>query len=284
MTSSVFLAASDTMAKYLASSLPVVEIAWIRFSVFALIMLPIMLKARPMILKSVSPRLQILRSLALVASSLLFITGLRYLQIAEATAASFVSPLCVTALSVIFLGESVGMRRWIATAIGLMGVLIVLRPGTTAFQMASLLPVASAMAWATTIVITRNISGHDRAITTMSYAALIGVGVMSLLVPFVWVPPSAWQVLVAMGIGVTATVGHWVVVLAFRHADASVLAPFSYLHLLWVTIGGYLVFGDMPDSITLVGAAIIIGSGIYTAHRERVRFVRSRATEAAPNV
>lgn len=281
MTSSVFLAASDTMAKYLASSLPVIEIAWIRFTVFVLIMFPIMLRTRPFILQSVSPLLQITRSVALVASSLLFIWGLRYLQIAEATAAGFISPLCVTALSVIFLGEAVGMRRWIATGVGLIGVLIVVRPGTSAFQIASLLPVASAMAWATTIVITRTISGHDRATTTMTYAALIGFGVLSLLVPFVWVPPTAWQVLVAAGIGITATAGHWVVVLAFRHADASVLAPFSYLHLLWVTIGGYMVFGDVPDGYTLVGATIIISSGIYTAHRERVRFVASRAAEAS---
>lgn len=267
----MFLAWSDTLAKYLAAELPVVQIGWIRFSVFLLVMLPVIVSARPNAMRSSRPSLQLLRGTALVASSLLFIGGLVFLPIAEATATAFVSPLFVTTLSVIFLGEIVGVRRWAATVVGLIGVLVIVRPGTSAFHPATILPILSALAWAMTIVITRKISGSDRVITTMCYAAVVGFALLSLVVPFWWVTPTPKQLAVAVGIGLTSTMGHWVVVMAFRHADASVLAPFSYTHLLWVTLLGYWLFGDVPDAWTLSGAAIIIASGIYTAQRERSR-------------
>jgi len=145
LASTVFLGASDVTAKYLSSTLPSIEIAWIRFLVFALIMLPAMMPGtRLYAMKTGRPGLQLARGVALLGSSLLFITGLRYLPIAEASATGFVSPLFVTALSIILLSESVGVRRWLATASGLIGVLIILRPGTSAFHVAAFFPILSA--------------------------------------------------------------------------------------------------------------------------------------------
>ncbi|WP_249147478.1 DMT family transporter [Bradyrhizobium jicamae] len=286
LLSTVFLGTSDVTAKYLSSTLPSIEITWIRFVVFALIMLPTMLPGSSLFaLRTSRPGLHVLRGSALLGSSLLFITGLGFLPIAEASATSFVSPLFVTALSIVFLGEKVGMRRWIATAVGLMGVFVILRPGTAAFHPAAFFPIFSAFAWAGTLIMTRMMSGSERPLTIMAYSSIVGVVIVSALVPFVWVAPTWHDIMFGILVGVASTAGQWIVVLAFRYGDASVLAPFSYTQLVWVSFLGFLVFGELPDSWTILGAAFIVASGLYTAHRERVR--RSQllavASEPSPN-
>jgi drug/metabolite transporter (DMT)-like permease len=280
LTSTVFLGVSDVTAKYLSATLPSLEIAWVRFLVFALIMVPAMIPGSPLFaLRTGRVGLHLLRGAALLGSSVLFISGLRYLPIAEASATGFVSPLFVTALSIFFLGEKVGLRRWIATAVGLVGVLIILRPGTGAFHPAAFFPIVSALAWALTLIMTRMMSGREHAVTTMTYSAITGVLLLSVMVPFVWVRPTGHDILFGLLIGLASTLGQWIVVIAFRYADASVLAPFQYTQLLWVSILGFLIFGEVPDLFTVAGAIVIVASGLYTAHRERVR--RSRLLELA---
>jgi drug/metabolite transporter (DMT)-like permease len=286
LLSTTFLGVSDVTAKYLSATLPSIEIAWLRFLVFAMIMVPAMLPGSPLYaLPTKSPGLQLMRGAALLGSSLFFISGLRYLPIAEASATGFVAPLFVTALSIVFLSEKVGVRRWLATAAGLAGVLIILRPGTSAFHVAAFFPIVSALAWAATLIMTRMMSGREHAITIMTYSSIAGVVILSALVPFVWVAPSWHDVMFGVLIGVASTAGQWIVVLAFRYADASVLAPFSYTQLVWVSTLGFLVFGEVPDAWTVVGAAFIVGSGLYTAHRERVRRSQLLALEgeSSPN-
>jgi drug/metabolite transporter (DMT)-like permease len=286
LASTIFLGTSDVTAKYLSATLPSIEIAWIRFLVFAAIMMPAMMPASPLYaLQTNRLGLHLMRGAALLGSSLFFISGLRFLPIAEASATGFVAPLFVTALSIIFLGEKVGLRRWIATGVGLVGVLIILRPGTGAFHPAAFFPLVSALAWACTLIMTRMMSGTERAITTMTYSSIAGLLILSALVPFVWVTPTWHDIAFGIFIGVASTAGQWIVVLAFRYADASVLAPFSYTQLLWVSVLGFLIFGEVPDVYTVTGAAFIVASGLYTAHRERVR--RSQllavAGESSPN-
>ena len=225
--------------------------------------------------------LQLMRGAALLVSSLFFISGLRFLPIAEASATGFVAPLFVTALSIFFLGERVGLRRWIATAVGLVGVLIILRPGSSAFHPAAFFSIMSALAWAGTLIMTRMLSGSERAITTMTYSSIAGVCILSAMVPLVWVAPSWHDIMLGIFIGVASTAGQWIVVLAFRYADASVLAPFSYTQLLWVSILGFLMFGEVPDVWTVTGAVFIVASGLYTAHRERVRRSQLLVLEAS---
>jgi drug/metabolite transporter (DMT)-like permease len=284
LASTVFLGTSDATSKYLSKTLPSVEIAWIRFLIFALIMIPAMVPGSPIFaLRTRRPLLQIVRGAALLGSSVLFISGLRFLPIAEASATSFVSPLFVTALSIVFLSEKVGLRRWLATAVGLIGVLIVLRPGTGAFHPAAFFPVASAFAWASCLILTRLMSGQERAMVTMTYSSIVGFAMLCALVPFVWVAPTWHDILFGTMIGVTSTAGQWIVVLAFRYADASVLAPFSYVQLLWVTLLGFVIFGEVPDVWTITGAAFIVASGLYTAHRERVRHSQLMALAAEPS-
>ena len=284
LMSTIFLGSSDVTSKYLSTTLPSIEIAWIRFLVFLLIMLPVMVPgSRLYAMRTNQRRLQLWRGTTVLGSSLLFISGLRFLPIAEASATSFVAPLLVTALSIPFLGEKVGLRRWIATAVGLAGVLIILRPGTSAFHIAAFFPLVSASAWACTLIMTRKMSGKEHATTTMAYSSIVGFVIVSALVPFVWVTPTWHDILFGVIIGVASTAGQWIVVLSFRYADASVLAPFSYTQLLWVSILGFFVFGEVPDVWTTTGAAIIVASGLYTAHRERVRHSQLAAIAAEPS-
>jgi drug/metabolite transporter (DMT)-like permease len=285
LASTVFLGVSDAIAKYLSATLPSIEIAWIRFLVFGMIMVPAMLPGSPLYaLQSERRGLQLMRGVALLASSLFFISGLRFLPIAEASATGFVSPLFVTALSIFFLSERVGVRRWLATMVGLIGVLIILRPGSSAFHPAAFFPIVSALAWACTMIMTRMMSGKERAITTMAYSSIAGVCILSALVPFVWVAPSWHDIVFGILIGIASTAGQWIVVLAFRYADASVLAPFQYTQLLWVSILGFVIFGELPDIWTVTGAIFIVASGLYTAHRERIRRSQFQVqAEPSPN-
>jgi drug/metabolite transporter (DMT)-like permease len=284
LASTIFLGTSDVTAKYLSATLPSIEITWIRFLTFALIMVPAMVPGSPLFaLQTNRLSLHLLRGLGILGSSLFFISGLRFLPIAEASATGFVAPLIVTALSIFLLGEKVGLRRWIATGVGLIGVLVILRPGTGAFHPAAFFPLVSALCWACTLIITRMMSGTERAVTVMAYSSIVGVVMLSGLVSSVWVTPTWHDIAFGIFIGIASTLGQWIVVLAFRYADASVLAPFSYTQLLWVSVLGFLIFGEVPDVWTVTGAGFIVASGLYTAHRERVRRSQLLAVSAEPS-
>lgn len=270
-------AISDATAKYLTPTLPVVQIVWMRWFGFLAIVTPIILFSRGEILRSRRPMLQAGRALCLILSSLLFIVGLSFLPLASATTLNFVSPMLVTALSIPLLGEQVGVRRWAAIGVGLLGVLIVVRPGSGAFDPAAIYPMLSAASWALGVVLTRKLAGIDRPWTAMCYSAIVGFAVLSVAVIPVFVLPTLREVGLAMIVAMAATAGQYLTVLAFQRAPASLLAPFTYVQLIWSTALGYLVFGNLPDRWTWIGAAIIVASGLYTAHRERVRLREERA-------
>lgn len=275
----VSFSVSDATAKHLSASLPAVEIAWLRWIGFVGIMAPFIIGSRGAVLRSRAPWLQVGRCFGLVGSASFFILGLHYLPLATAAAIAFASPLLVTALSIPLLGERVGPRRWAAVLVGLAGVLIVVRPGTGSIGAAAILPLLSAVSWAVGMILTRKISLIDPPKVTMSYSALGGLVILSFAVPFEWQPPTSSQVGLALFMAVASTAAQFLVVIAYRHANASLLAPMSYSQLVWSGLLGLLVFGNVPDAWTLVGAAVIIGSGIYTAHRERVTS-RERAAAA----
>ena len=271
-----FFSCSDAASKLMTVTLPAVEVAWLRYCVFALLMLgTAAYMGAGQALHSRRPVLQTLRALGVLGSSVFFITGLAFLPMAEATAITFVSPVMVTALSIPFLGEVVGWRRWSAVAVGLLGVLIVIRPGTGAFEAAAILPVLSAASWAVALVVTRKMSGSDGSLVALTYAAVVGLGVTSGIVPFVWVAPGWREIGLSLVTGGASTAAQWLGVLAFQQARASVLAPFSYSQLVWSGLLGFFIFHNVPDGWTLVGAAVIIASGLYTAHRERTVRVSS---------
>lgn len=262
---------SDAMSKYLRHNLPAVEIAWLRYVVFVLFGLYFARRRRFVGLRPKNPSLQVLRGVTLLGSAVLFIAGLSYLPMADASALSFVSPAFITAASVLFLREQVGVQRWAATLVGLLGVLIVVRPGTGALQVAALYPLASAACWAVAMIATRLIGAQDRSETTLLWSAAVGLVLLTLGLPFGFVPPSWGEVALGLCLGVTASTGQYLLILAYRRATASVLAPFSYIQLLFSGALGYVVFGSVPDSWAFLGAAVIIASGLYIVHRERIR-------------
>ncbi|WP_262271130.1 DMT family transporter [Microvirga yunnanensis] len=276
IASTIVFSVADVITKQLASTLPPPEVAWMRYVTFALVIIPVVLiKGGATLLRSQRPGLQVLRGLGMVGSSIMFIQSLPHLPVADATAIFFVSPILIMALSVLFLGETVGWRRWSAAAIGLIGVMIVVRPGAGTFQPAAFLPIISASSWAIGAVVTRKITG-DQALTTLAYSASVGSLVLSALMPFHWVTPNGTEIALGLCMGVLFAIGHGFVVLAYRHGNASLIAPFSYVQLIWAGTLGYLVFGSLPDSWTITGACLIAVSGFYTAYRERVRALQKR--------
>ncbi|HEX2555619.1 MAG TPA: DMT family transporter [Microvirga sp.] len=277
LASTLLLACSDATAKYLSASLPIVVIAWLRYCGFTLIMLVAALAQRTPPFRSAHPRLQVLRGLGLVSSVLLFTSALPHLPVADASAITFVSPIFVAALSVPLLGETVGWRRWAAAVVGLVGVLVIIRPGTGAFQPAALLPVLSSLSWAGTIIATRKMSGRDSALTTLAFSAGVGLVVLTVLLPFHWITPRPVDLALGALVGLASTGGHWLVVLAYRYGAASALAPFQYSQLLFATLFGVAIFGTLPDLWTFAGAGLIVASGLAMAYHERTLSREGRA-------
>jgi drug/metabolite transporter (DMT)-like permease len=266
---------TDTVAKYLTAEVHPVQIVWSRYAAYILILTPIMLgRGVARSFATTHPGAHAWRSLAMLLSGTCFTIALAHLELAFAITVAFVSPLFVTALSMVFLGEKVGIRRWTAVVVGFLGVLVVIRPGAQ-FSPWSLLPIASAFLWAISLILTRR-TGGDHPLTNLVYTTLVGMAVSTpMVVPF-WGWPS-WQVwAVLFLIAAWNLAALTIMVRAFAFAPASTLAPFSYSQLVWSILLGWAVFGDIPDLWTYVGGGIVVASGVYIWHRERVR-ARSRA-------
>jgi drug/metabolite transporter (DMT)-like permease len=275
LTAMVMFMITDTIAKYLTGEIHPIEIVWARYFSYLPVLVPLAIwRGIPKTFATPDLRAHIGRSVLMLISSIVFTLALSHLDLAFAVTVAFVSPLFVTALSMLFLGERVGPRRWMAVVVGFLGVLIVIRPGFD-FSPWSLLPILSAFTWAISLVLTRK-TGSDPALTTLVYTTLIGLAGSSVLVIPVWTWPS-WQAWALMFVSAAFNlVGLTVMFRAFAHAPASTLAPYSYSQMLWSTVLGFLVFHHIPDGWTYVGGGIVVASGVYIWHRERV-LARSRA-------
>lgn len=260
---------SDTAAKVLTRDLPALEVAWLRYLVFLIMTAPVLLRGRAA-LATRRPGLQLGRALAAALSTAIAILSFAFLPVAESTAIGFVAPVIVTGMAALFLGERVGPRRWIAAAVGLLGVGIIVQPGSSTFQLASLIPLCGSVASATATVTTR-MARDERPDATLFYSAVLGFALLSALVPFVWKTPTWSDVALGGVVGFFATAASLMQVFAYRHAPASLLQPFSYSQLIWAAGLGFAVFGTVPGAAMLLGAGIIAASGIYTAWREAVK-------------
>jgi len=271
LIASIIFCVADTIAKKLAADVAIIQIAWMRYIVFALMSLLLTTRIRGASFYVRAPLWQIVRGMCLVCSSLLFVLGIRDVGLAEAATIGFIGPILVTFLSIPLLGEKVDAKRWIALACGMAGVLVVLRPGAGTFQPEGLYRVASAMFWSFGVILTRRMTATERAETTMFWSAVTGLIILTAVIPFYYVPATPLQMGMSLAQGVLSSVGQWLVILSLRFTPVSTLAPYSYVQLLWMSIAGFLAFGVLPDEWTLVGAAIIVASGLYTAQRERRR-------------
>ena len=269
MTAIFMFACLDTLAKYMTRDYHVMQIAWGRYvfhAAFLLFLMPRHGIWRP--LRSKRPWFQILRAFLLMVVSLLFFTSVAFLPVPTVTAIGFVAPLMLTALAHFLLKERVRLRRWLAISAGFIGVLVIIRPGLGVVHWAAFIALAMAGGNAFYHLATRMLAGVDSAQTTIFYTGLIGAVGFSLAVPFFWTPPdlAGWAGMAALGL--FGGFGHYVLIQAYTLVPASVLAPFTYSAIVWVTILGYLLFGDFPDGWMMVGTAIVIASGIYVFYRE----------------
>jgi len=259
----------DAMSKILAADYDPIEVVWGRYLAILALLLPLALR-RPRVLLSTRPGLQFIRGIGVLGSALFFIAGLARLPIADATAIGFASPLMVTALSIPLLGERVGPRRWSAVIVGFVGILIVVRPGSGAIGASALLPLSSAACWAVSLIVTRRMRAADAPLTMLLYSTLIGFVLSGLALPLVWRPPTLAACSLMALMGVLSAGGQYLLIAGLTRSAASLLAPFTYSQMVWSTLMGYLVFNAVPTFWTWCGAAVIVGSGIYIAHRERV--------------
>jgi drug/metabolite transporter (DMT)-like permease len=264
----------DSSAKFAgAHGIPTLQIVWVRYAVsvvFALLALRPW--ATPGLFRTSRPGAHVVRALFLLGSTAFNFIAVQHLQLAETISISFAGPLIVTAAAGPLLGEWAGPRRWAAVVVGFIGVLVVVQPEPGAFQPWALFSVATAFCNAGYAIWNRLMSSTESPGSMLIYGSLLATVVLAPGVPFVWVWPSAGSVVFALLLmGIAGGISHWLLILANRRAPATLLAPFSYVQLLSMIASGYLVFGDVPGPSTLVGAVIIVASGLYVLYRERVR-------------
>ena len=265
-------AALDTIAKYLGGHMDTLQVVAMRFvSAFFIALIFSNPLTRPGLLKTARPGLQFVRGLLLISTTIFNFLAFRYLQLDEALAILFSTPFLVAILAGPLLGEWVGWRRWTAICAGFVGVLVVIRPGLSGgMQWAALLSVGAAIFYAAYGIATRIVSRNDSSETTLFYGNLVGVVIMAPLLALVWsAPPSLFDLGLLVAMGALGSGGHYLLIAAHRRAPASVLSPFIYTQLVWATTLGFLVFGHVPTQWTLIGGAIVVGSGLYLIHRER---------------
>jgi drug/metabolite transporter (DMT)-like permease len=262
----------DSSAKYLGRDMSVVQVVWARYAgAFALAFAWSNPFTKPGLVLTKRPALQIARSVALLASSFLNFLALRYLQLDQALAITFSTPFLVALLAGPVLNEWVGARRWAAIGAGFLGVLVVTRPGFGSIHPAALLSLTAAFTLAFYNVTTRLLARWDSSETTLFYSNLVGVLATTPMLPFVWSQPSFLDVILMVVVGAFGTIGHYLLIVAHRFTPASVLSPFMYTQLVWATTLGFVVFHDVPNKWTLAGAGIVVGSGLYLLHRERIK-------------
>ena len=262
----------DTIAKYLSSELSFFQITWARYFFTVFWTLPFMFFFFRNNLKwSENPKLQILRGLALFSANICFFYSISVISMAKALTLAFVAPLVTTAISPFFLNEKVGLRRWAAVLVGFIGCLVVIRPGFLEFNLATIAAVVTGCFYGIYVVITRKLHSTDNPLLTLLLTGIVGAIIASFLVPVVWINPTftQWSWLALMGI--FACLGHILLILSLRYADASKLAPFGYFEIITNIILGYYFFSDFPDKWTFLGLSIIISSGIYIFRREMLK-------------
>ena len=254
----------DGIAKYLSSSLPVLQITWARYFFTVVIILPTMVLFFKKNLKlSEKPKLQIIRGLLLFFANILFFYSISQISLSKALTLAFIAPLIVTIFSPIFLNEKVGFNRWVAVMIGFFGCLIVIRPGLIDFNLATFAALGTGFMYGFYLIVTRKLSNVDNPLLTLLFTGIVGAFIGSFAIPFYWVTPSSDQWLFLFLIGFFASIGHLLLILSLKLADASKLAPFGYFEILPNVIIGFYFFNNVPDIFHLAGLVLIIGSGVY---------------------
>jgi drug/metabolite transporter (DMT)-like permease len=289
---SVFFSFNDMAIKFLSGDYALHQVVLIRSVIGMTFLLAIILPLEGgfRILKTKRLRVHLLRGLCVVVANMSFFLGLAAMPLADAVGIFFVSPLIITVFSVIFLGESVGPHRWAAVGIGLIGVIIMLRPGSGSFQLAALLPLTAAFAYASLHILTRKIGGTEKASTMTFYIQITFIAVSALMglslgsgqlagtgdasLDFLlreWATPNPKDYIIFAMLGLSSTIGGYLISQAYRSAEAGLAAPFEYVAMPMAIFWGVTVFGEWPDKIAWIGISLIVGGGLYAFLREAVQ-------------
>lgn len=261
--------AMDALAKSLLRlGYPTLQAVWARYTGQTLMVALFLFHRLGPLLRTRHPGLQALRSLFQLGATALFFASLGFIGLAEATAIMDTNPVLITLGAALFLGEKLGPRRLIGIGAALAGALIIIRPGSGVVSLAALLPLAAAVCYAGYAIATRKVGATENAWTSLIYSALLGTVVTTAALPFVWIPIAPEHIAGFVGLALLGTGGQFCLIRAFTMTEASVVAPFGYVGLIFATFWGILLFGEYPDRWTVVGALVIVAAGLYVWHRE----------------
>lgn len=273
MAANVLFVGVEVFGKQLVDdeSMNPIQVLWIR-AVFTIVALPFLVRRSPVtIAKTKYPKTQLVRSALLMGAGLCFFFSLQEVPLADAVAIVFVSPLFMTAIAFVFLKELVGWRRWTACLVGFAGAMLIIQPGLGVRHWMYLLPLGDALFSAVYAVLTRRIGSADSTTTSLFYSVL---GMATLFgIPMIWMfeMPTGEQWLMLLGISVFGLFAHFSHIRAYAQGEASLMAPLSYIHVVFTTFTAFLVFGTLPDFWAAIGIVFIVGAGLYILHRETIR-------------
>ncbi len=281
LIATVFFALQDVITKQLTAHISVTQIMVVRFAAFALFAL-IYAGRRvgvSLAFKSATPKMQIVRCLIMCTEIGIFAYSIQFLGIAEIHAIFSCFPLVITALSVPMLGEQVGWRRWLAVSIGFVGTLIIVQPGSGVFNPAALLALLCVLMYSLYNIFTRQVSRHDSFETSLVYFGVVGFVASLIAVIGRWQTPDSTTWLLLAGICFTSVTAHMMLIKALEVTSAVVLQPFNYFILVWAIVFGYLIFGEVLSMHEVIGAFIVVASGLYVGMREYL--IARRASRAS---
>ena len=269
MLGAVFLfTVMDAIAKQLTREVGLIQTIWVRYTGQALLVFLIVLPRLREVAKSQYPKLQFLRSVVLMAATCLFFLSISKIGLAEATAIMDINPVLITLGAFLFLGEKIGPRRILGIIASMIGALIIIRPGTDVFTIYAVLPLIAAVCYTTYNLTTRFVGNRESPWTSLLYSALFGAVVFSCIVPFFWQPVSLFAAGLMILLSFCGTFSQLFLIRALAIGEASLLAPFAYVGLIYATIWGLIFFGEFPDGWSIIGAIIIAISGFYVWYRD----------------
>lgn len=258
----------DALAKGLIAEYPTLQVVWARYTGQTVIVALFLFRRLGPLLRTRYPGLQALRSLFQFGATALFFASLGFIGLAEATAITDVNPVLITLGAAVFLGEKLGPRRLFGVGLALIGALIVIRPGAGVFTPAALLPVGCAICYAGYAIATRRVGRDESAWTSLIYAALLGTIITSVALPSVWQPIALPHIPLFIALGFLGSAAQFCLIRAFTLAEASVIAPFGYIGIIFATFWGIVLYQEYPDFWTVIGALVIVAAGLYVWHRE----------------
>lgn len=264
----VLFTTMDATAKGLIQRYPAPQVVFARFAMMLLFVLLILRGRVPVLLRTRHPFLHLARSAAQFGATGLFFLSLAHVGLAEATALTDINPVLIAIGAALFLGEKLGPRRVAAVIVSLIGALIIIRPGVGVFSPWALLPLGAAICYSANALITRTIGPRESMWTPMLYASVFGTVAGALTLPAVWVPIPASDIPVFMAVGALGMVAQLCLIRSFSITEASIVAPFAYLGIVFAAIWGIVLYGEWPDGLTILGALVIVTSGLYVWHRE----------------